>query len=95
MVWVAIRLRSQEAGKLLVDVFGMQAADRIGGMLLAPAGVPALEVLNDHDLRKAPILDEGASSTVCREGSEGRSRTRTCVIFRPIWWSSPRHRLAG
>jgi len=61
VTWNAMRLLSLALGGVLVDAFGIAPLYRLGGSLLALAGLLGLALLGRHDFRAAPqILDEHA-----------------------------------
>ena len=61
VTWNAMRLLSLALGGVLVDAFGIAPLYRLGGSLLALAGLLGLALLGRHDFRAAPqVLDEHA-----------------------------------
>ncbi len=61
VTWNAMRLLSLALGGVLVDAFGIAPLYRLGGALLALAGLLGLALLGRHDFRAAPqVLDEHA-----------------------------------
>jgi MFS family permease len=61
VTWNVMRLLSLALGGVLVDAFGIAPLYRLGGSLLALAGLLGLALLGRHDFRAAPqVLDEHA-----------------------------------
>jgi len=61
VTWNAMRLLSLALGGVLVDAFGIAPLYRLGGSLLALAGLLGLALLGRHDFRAAPgVRDEPA-----------------------------------